>query len=261
MSRESNPIYIFTPIAIPNRTALEYPFSFIVDEEYQTRYFCRGLPDEEPLDCGDFPNNITEYYWIHEGENDVEPWMCLCKLDNNCYCFYSASCDYTGFDCQGGMEMVISKDKENLVEMGLTDRQREILIADKKEGGQKARVHEDFSWPIPVPPPINLVNPTKAFIRIWHNDEELILNMDYVNGLEMEALEYAIRRLTTTINTSGEKKHYNMNLCCSPVINNINTQFKKKFKDHTKKWELRMKAWGGSMIRKWGKVEVSFILF
>jgi hypothetical protein len=130
---------VFIPITTPNKALLEYPFSFIGDEHlYIPQTLCRGLPDEEPLNCGDFPNNITEYYWIHEGENDEEPWMCLCKLSNepgsegDRYVFYSASCDYTGFDCQGGMEMIISKDKERLFTMGLTDRQRQMCIDEKK---------------------------------------------------------------------------------------------------------------------------------
>ncbi len=133
----SSDMNVFTPISEPNKALLEYPFSFIDDHDnfgwtYKTKDFCKGLPDEEPLNCGDFPKNITEYYWIHEGENDEEPWMCLCKLSNDCYVFYSASCDYTGFDCQGGMEMIISKDKERLFTMGLTDKQRQMCIDEKK---------------------------------------------------------------------------------------------------------------------------------
>lgn len=128
---------VFTPISEPNKALLEYPFSFI-GEDYRTQDFCKGLPDEEPLNCGDFPNNITEYYWIHEGENDEEPWMCLCKLSNeqgsegDRYVFYSASCDYTGFDCQGGMEMVISKDINKLFNSGMCETDRAIYFKDMK---------------------------------------------------------------------------------------------------------------------------------
>ena len=131
MSNVKEFIPLFTPIATPNRKALEYPFSFIGEEHYYIPHtFCKGLPDEEPLDCGAFPNNIIEYYWIHEGENDEEDWMCLCKLNNDCYVFYSASCDYTGFDCQGGMEMIISKDINKLFNSGMCEKNRSMYFKD-----------------------------------------------------------------------------------------------------------------------------------
>lgn len=129
---------VFTPIPSPNAEALSYPFSFIYTDQdddyyanYYTRDFSRGIPGEGPCDCGKFPDNIVEYYWIHEGANDDEPWMCLCKLDNGCFAFYSASCDYTGFDCQGGMELIISKSPKSLFYMGMTDRQRAECLNDK----------------------------------------------------------------------------------------------------------------------------------
>jgi hypothetical protein len=129
---------VFTPIPSPNKEVLEYPFSYIItgdddnwNEMYNTSDFSRGIPGEEKCSPGDFPNNIVEYYWIHEGQNDEEPWMCLCKISNGCFVFYSASCDYTGFDCQGGMEMIISRDPKSLFYMGMTDKQRNECLNDK----------------------------------------------------------------------------------------------------------------------------------
>lgn len=127
---------------------------------------------------------------------------------------------------------------------------------------------EPFKWDIPiVPEPKPVAEATRAFVRIWENDEELILNLDYVNGLEMEALEYSIRGLTAQFLTpkgaqKPKKKFYNMNLCSgSPSVWYIDDYFKKRFGDPEKKWELKMKNWGGTIIRKWGKIEVSFILY
>ena len=129
---------VFTPIIIPNIKAMSYPFSFIysgnendLNSKYYANEFCRAIPGDEVYDCGNFPNNIIEYYWIHEGENDVEPWMCLCKLNNGCYVFYSASCDYYGFNYQGRMELIISKNPNNLFSMGMTDKQRNQCLLDK----------------------------------------------------------------------------------------------------------------------------------
>jgi hypothetical protein len=130
---------IFTPLETPKKEQLSYPFSYIlgnnVEDEYNELYstsdFAKGILGEEKCECGNFPNNIVEFYWIHEGENDEEPWECLCKLDNGNYAFYSASCDYTGFDCQGGMNLIVSKDRERLFNEGMTSSQRARCRIDK----------------------------------------------------------------------------------------------------------------------------------
>jgi hypothetical protein len=133
---------IFTPLSSPNKTALEYPFSFInipgisqcdsSTEIYYTKDFCRGLLDEKQCDVGAFPTNIIEYYWIHEGVNDGESWYCLCKLDNGLYAFYSARCDYTGFDCMGEMIMSVSHDPSKLFTYGMTEFERSLCMDEKK---------------------------------------------------------------------------------------------------------------------------------
>lgn len=278
---------IFTPIATPDLAALRYPLSCIDrgDDEcyggYSTDDFCEGLlGDDEGRSCGNFPDNIAEYYWIHEGHNDEEPWHCLCKLDNGYYAFYSAWCDYTGFDCQGGMKLIISKNSDKLFNEGLTQSQRDKCLADKAAPAPpktkeyptplaRARDAAEFKWDIPVAPkPASTPEKaTRAFVRVWENGKELILNLDHVNGLEMEALEYAIRGLTAQFLTpkgdpKPKKKFYNMNLCSSsPSVTEIDAYFKKRFGDPNKKWELRMKFGGDKFIRKWGKIEVSFILY
>ena len=314
---DENLALILTRIPDPDKSMLEYPFSFIIrgssssdddDDVFESYYlndFARGLLDEEKCDCGDFPNNISEYYWIHEGKNDDESWLCLCRLDNGCYAFYSASCDYTGFGCQGGMTLIVSKDIKKLFYEGLHDKYRNMCIADKKAGlscvPYKAPV--DPGWPVPVAPEPNTVNPTKAFIRVWEDDKELILNLNHMNGLEMDELEYAISGLTaqfltpkpaaTSAATSAatgaaagasrylsassgagsrasrstaskkapkpQKKFYRIWMCTTTSIHFIDDYFKKRFGNPNKKWLLRMSAGGSG--RKWGKVEVSFILY
>jgi hypothetical protein len=121
----------FTPLTNPDTTKLNYPFEFI--DIYDPTIFIRGIPTESTVcDADDFPNNIAEYYWIREGENDGDAWELLCKLDNNCYVFYSANCDYTGFDCQGGMRAYISKDKNTLFYMGMSEEERTRCLEDKR---------------------------------------------------------------------------------------------------------------------------------
>jgi hypothetical protein len=112
--------------------SLEYPFSFIrgsnivndyIDEEdgYDVNDFIIPMPGEPDEEAGDFPNNITKYLWVYEGENDERPWLALVKLDNGNYAYYRGECDYTGFDCQGAMELYISKNLATLVKMAMTN--------------------------------------------------------------------------------------------------------------------------------------------
>lgn len=124
----ADPVFSPIPIANPETSKLEYPFSFIA--EYDPSEFAEGLLDEVKGDPGNFPDNITEFYWIHEGENDEDAWECLCKLDNGYYAFYSAWCDYTGFDCQGSMKLIIGKNLSNLFHKGLTEAQQMRYMND-----------------------------------------------------------------------------------------------------------------------------------
>lgn len=285
---------VSTPIAEPDKAAFSYPFSCISSSEepgcwptYDTDDFCEGLLGEEKngLSCGKFPDNIVEFYWLHEGHNDEDAWECLCKLDNGNYAYYTAWCDYTGFDCQGGMKLVISRDLKRLFYEGLTERSRANCIKEKTYRSVLTQGHnqldvEDFKSVPLVPKPNPAAEATRAFIRVWNDGKELILNLDHVNGLEMDELEFAIRGLTGQFLpiTSSEgvicrhngpkpkKKFYRVNICAhAPAVTGIDNYFKRRFGNPNKKWELRMRIGGGSArqrgIRKWGKVEVSFILY
>jgi hypothetical protein len=129
---------LFNAIKTPDLEKLEYPFSYITFgwEDYNGKNSFVGLPDEKPIkDIGSFPKNILEYYWVHEGENDIEPWKLLCKistLKGDIYAYYTAWCDYTGFDCQGGMTLTVSKSIFNLYEKALDDFDKEQLKEDIK---------------------------------------------------------------------------------------------------------------------------------
>ena len=316
---------VSTPIANPDKAALKYPFSYIAGSEdkgwcadYDTDDFSEGLLGEEKCDAGKFPDNIVEFYWLHEGHNDEDAWQLLCKLDNGNFAFYCAWCDYTGFDCQGGMKLIVSKDLKRLFYDGLTQIQRYQCLKDKKKpqkpveksyssnlarardapssddepdtgfpemtlgeyisnsGMPKARKPQPFKWPIPVVPAAKpAAEATRAFIRVWEDGKELILNLDNVNGLEMEALEYAISGLTAQFLTpkplatamtgtkavKPKKKFYTINICSGTSVTGIDDYFKKRFGNPNKKWELRMKFSGTGIVRKWGKIEVSFILY
>lgn len=107
---------------------LEYPFSFLRNGEYPRE--CKTIPGQPLEDIGDFPENIAHYYWVHPGENDEEPWLTLCKLTNDIYVFYKGECDYTGFDCQGHMELYASKDPNILLKYAMSSADYTKYVAE-----------------------------------------------------------------------------------------------------------------------------------
>jgi hypothetical protein len=280
--------FISTPIPTPDKSALEYPFSYIKGSEnncdgfawgWDTNNFTEGVLSEEKCDAGNFPNNIVEFYWIHEGHNDEDAWELLCKLDNGNFAFYSAWCDYTGFDCRGGMKLIVSKDLRRLFYDGMSESNREKCLKDKLAHRPPVTItypsplaRARVEWPIPVTPIPSPESATRAFIRVWEDDKELILNLDYVNGLEIETLEYAIRGLTAQFLTSKplahaapgtkpKKKYYLVDIFSGTSVRGVDDYFKKRFGNPKKKWVLRMPQSRDRIVRKWGKVEVSFVLY
>ena len=105
-----------------NASVMEYPYDCIEDEccGYTIKDIQRPiLVDEELADAGDFPKNIAEHFWVSEGNNDTAPWHSIGVLTNGNYFYYTASCDYTGFDCQGEMRLFVSSSYANLIEHAL----------------------------------------------------------------------------------------------------------------------------------------------
>jgi hypothetical protein len=120
----------------PDPAWLDYPYAFIGDRltDYQVDDFHRSIPlDAEPADAGPFPGNIVRYYWIYEGHNDEHPWYALGQLKSGAYFFYVAECDYTGFDCQGGMKLWVSKSFQNLIDHAMTDSEYQEYLNDTVE--------------------------------------------------------------------------------------------------------------------------------
>ncbi len=118
MSRE----LVFRQQENPNLENLKEPFLYL--NEYNL--YPKIMIGEKHYDCKDFPNCVTHYYWIHKGKNDEDSWRTLFKYKdeegNNMYGFYVAECDYTGFDCQGQMEIYTSDKYEVLIDKAFDDR-------------------------------------------------------------------------------------------------------------------------------------------
>ena len=122
------------PLNPPSIDWYEYPFSFINNGDYILENIFKSIPNQPEMlkDVGEFPNNISEFIWGQLGENDEKDWLLLCKLNNDMYAYYKASCDYTGFDCQGGMDLYVSSKLDILINYAMGDYEYVSYINDTK---------------------------------------------------------------------------------------------------------------------------------
>lgn len=111
---------------------MSYPYDYINDE-FQENYSLENIlrpiiVEPDPPDIGNFPQNIREHFWVRGGENDGDSWMSCGELKNGVYFFFSGSCDYTGFDCQGGMKLVASTSWQNIVDHAMTQEEYDLYV-------------------------------------------------------------------------------------------------------------------------------------
>ena len=87
----------------------------------------RPIPTVEDIAVGDFPTNILRWIWSSPGMNDEWPWVAIFQLEDDehgpRFAYYKASCDYTGFDCQGGMDISIARDIPTLIQYCLSEEE------------------------------------------------------------------------------------------------------------------------------------------
>jgi hypothetical protein len=129
------------------------PFNHINDP-YFKKYHVSNMftplmgQTETYKDGKNFHKQIKYFIWCEEGQNDEKPWLLLCQLYNGKYAYYTAYCDYTGFDCQGGMALYIASTPEILVEMAMTDAERDkyskFLERKNKSRMERGRTFGDF---------------------------------------------------------------------------------------------------------------------
>ena len=89
-----------------------YPFA-----SYRNKYgvwTMNAVGHTEKLSFDDLFNldilRSSEVYFHQVGEYDEEAWVFIIKRPDNIYVYFTASCDYTGFDCRGGGDIFYIKD-------------------------------------------------------------------------------------------------------------------------------------------------------
>jgi len=113
-----------------NWSEFEYPIKSYFSWEGEWQY--GPILYESPVTCSEKEmldtTKFVKVFLAQPGENDEEAWKFLVKHENGCYIFFDASCDYTGFDCQGGGKIFYSKDPKQMWLFGLDDITREQLL-------------------------------------------------------------------------------------------------------------------------------------
>jgi hypothetical protein len=113
------------------------------DNDYRLSACLRSMPgfaDPTPEQLGDFPKNIQHYYWISDGKNDEHPWRALIKLTTGLFVYITASCAFSGFDCEGNIHVYGSESLQTLIDHGMAEdaRQRFGRIFNRPSKGSAA---------------------------------------------------------------------------------------------------------------------------
>lgn len=71
--------------------------------------------------------DVKEIIAAVNGENDEADWLGVFLLRDGRYLVAQGGCDYTGWDCQAGNNMVVAKSMEDVLTWGLTEQERSRL--------------------------------------------------------------------------------------------------------------------------------------
>lgn len=65
-------------------------------------------------------DDVEEVLAFADGAKDEESWLMLGKTSGGLFFYMTAWCDYTGWDCQSGGSIYVSRSKERLLELSVT---------------------------------------------------------------------------------------------------------------------------------------------
>lgn len=71
--------------------------------------------------------DVVELVACSEGENDIEAWIAVVRLQDDRYARLTAICDYTGWSCVAYGDSATAPSLEELVRLGMTPEERERL--------------------------------------------------------------------------------------------------------------------------------------
>jgi hypothetical protein len=71
--------------------------------------------------------DIAEVVRVYDGEGDYEDWLFVFKMKDGQWCFVSAGCDYTGWDCRAGGNFWLASSEEELVRDRIPQGDRRAL--------------------------------------------------------------------------------------------------------------------------------------
>ena len=129
---------------------MEYPYGYIGQEycTYDLHDILRSiLVEADQADAGDFPHNIQEHFFVQCGERDGDNWISCGLLTNGNYFFYTGGCDYTGFDCQGGMSLWVSNSWKNIVDNAMSQSDYDLYIHQDEPRPQVQEEEEEDICP------------------------------------------------------------------------------------------------------------------
>ena len=123
-----------------NPRKMDIPFMFIHKQfGYSVESIYRQLLTQSAIDLGTFPNTfpntISEYYWIQEGDPLIRPWIALGKLTTGTHFYYVASCtDNDGYFFKnkkacGIMHLWLSNSYSDLINWSMSGSDYESYIS------------------------------------------------------------------------------------------------------------------------------------
>jgi hypothetical protein len=82
---------------------------------------------KELMVYGPSPEEVADVVRWYDGEGDYEDWLVVLRMTDGRWCFVSAGCDYTGWDCRAGGDHWFASSEDELVETVITQSQRRML--------------------------------------------------------------------------------------------------------------------------------------
>lgn len=86
------------------------------------------ITEEGKINCSSFSmKDIEKVLMSSEGENEIKDWMFAAKLKDGRFCFVSAGCDYTGWDCHSSGISLVASSWKTLFQFGISDGEKEKM--------------------------------------------------------------------------------------------------------------------------------------